>query len=349
MRGTERVSVIIPTYNRVELLRRAVESVLAQTRPADEILIVDDGSTDGTREMCRDLPAVVRYIHQENAGVSAARNRGIREASGVCLAFLDSDDEWRPEKLEVQLALHRVHPEIGWSITNCEVIDLQGRVRGGRQGFRWEFPIFRDLDLDPDDFFGERFDAEILRAAGREHRVFVGDAFEAYFHGNFTYPSSLMISPGALHGLELFDEGFRVAEEMEFCHRLAARASLGVLMTPLIGRRVAEYDSLIAPHRTVELVRNALRSVDRAARIRPLSPGEAEAHRRGRERLLLRLGYAHLTELERLEARGAVVRAWREGVGRSPRAAGIFLASLLPVGLLRGLHVMKRTVRGRSR
>ena len=97
------VTVIIPTYNRAELLERALTSVLAQSRLPDEVLVVDDGSADDTAARVREGFPSVRLLEQENAGVSAARNRGIREASGEWLAFLDSDDEWAPTKLETQM------------------------------------------------------------------------------------------------------------------------------------------------------------------------------------------------------------------------------------------------------
>jgi glycosyltransferase involved in cell wall biosynthesis len=97
------VSVVLPTWNRRELVARALTSVLAQSRTPDEVIVVDDGSTDGTAEALReDFPGVV-VLSQENRGVSAARNRGIAEAKGEWVAFLDSDDEWLPRKLETQL------------------------------------------------------------------------------------------------------------------------------------------------------------------------------------------------------------------------------------------------------
>lgn len=98
------ISVIIPSYNRADKLSHAVGSVLAQTLPASEILIVDDGSTDTTvEEFCR-VPAPVRLICKANGGVSSARNAGIAQARGEWLAFLDSDDTWHPQKLERQVA-----------------------------------------------------------------------------------------------------------------------------------------------------------------------------------------------------------------------------------------------------
>ena len=103
MTDARRVSVIIPTFDRISVLPRALDSVLAQTRPAGEVIVVDDGSTDGTAELLeRDYPGVTT-IRQSNRGVSAARNAGLAAASGDWIAFLDSDDEWRPQKLERQL------------------------------------------------------------------------------------------------------------------------------------------------------------------------------------------------------------------------------------------------------
>jgi glycosyltransferase involved in cell wall biosynthesis len=97
------VSVVIPTCDRCDTLVRALLSVYAQTRPPAEIIVVDDGSTDGTQEKVEQEFPEVSLVRQSNRGVSAARNRGIAEVSGEWIAFLDSDDEWKPEKLEKQL------------------------------------------------------------------------------------------------------------------------------------------------------------------------------------------------------------------------------------------------------
>lgn len=107
-----KISAIIPTYNRVQVLPRAIQSVLVQTLPAHEIIIVDDGSTDNTAETVAEQFPQCRYIEQSNQGVSAARNRGIEVATGEWLAFLDSDDEWLPGKLEAQRDLLQQHSDI---------------------------------------------------------------------------------------------------------------------------------------------------------------------------------------------------------------------------------------------
>ena len=106
------VSVVIPTFDRARVLPRALESVMAQSRPPTEVIVVDDGSTDDTAELVADRFPTTRLIRQENRGVSAARNRGIEAAAGEWIALLDSDDEWRPEKLEKQLYALQAQPEL---------------------------------------------------------------------------------------------------------------------------------------------------------------------------------------------------------------------------------------------
>ena len=126
-----RVSVILPTHNRAPLLREAIESVLAQTFFDWELVVVDDGSTDGTTESVRLLAEKVgriRYLRQEKKGVSAARNRGVAEASGEWVAFLDDDDLWLPEKLEKQLAFASQHPECGFLYGRADVVDEEGQT-----------------------------------------------------------------------------------------------------------------------------------------------------------------------------------------------------------------------------
>lgn len=92
------VAAVIPTYNSAHLIRRALDSVVAQTRPVDEIIVVDDGSTDNTEEVVKAY-AGVRYIRQENSGAAIARNNGIFAAQSEWIAFLDADDEWLPDKI----------------------------------------------------------------------------------------------------------------------------------------------------------------------------------------------------------------------------------------------------------
>ncbi|MCF6202418.1 MAG: glycosyltransferase [Methylococcaceae bacterium] len=105
------ITILIPTFNRRILLERALNSVYKQTYSNFEVIVVDDGSTDGTEKMIRDLFPMVKYLSQSNCGVSSARNKGIASAKGEWLAFLDSDDEWLPEKLSKQMSLLKSKPD----------------------------------------------------------------------------------------------------------------------------------------------------------------------------------------------------------------------------------------------
>src|SRR6516165_447182 len=107
------VSVVIPTYNYRHFVTDAVASALEQTYQPVEVLVVDDGSRDDTRARLTPYLDRIRYIYQENQGLSAARNTGIRAAKGVWIALLDSDDAWHPRKLETQMEFIRQHPDIG--------------------------------------------------------------------------------------------------------------------------------------------------------------------------------------------------------------------------------------------
>ena len=106
------VSVIVPAYNRAAYLAQAIDSVLAQTYAQREIIVVDDGSTDGTGEMAAGYGARIHLIRQPNAGAAAARNFGIAQSRGPLIALLDSDDRWRPEKLARQVPLF-ADPRVG--------------------------------------------------------------------------------------------------------------------------------------------------------------------------------------------------------------------------------------------
>lgn len=122
------VSVIISSYNYAHFLGTTIESVLAQTYPAHEIIIIDDGSTDASAEVARSFGARVKFIGQKNQGVCVARNHGARLATGDVLAFLDSDDIWRPRKLERQVAAFTADPEVGLVSCGIRYFNPQGET-----------------------------------------------------------------------------------------------------------------------------------------------------------------------------------------------------------------------------
>ncbi|ETR72800.1 MAG: hypothetical protein OMM_07322 [Candidatus Magnetoglobus multicellularis str. Araruama] len=106
-----KIDVIIPVFNRPELVKEAIQSVLDQTYPNVEIIVVNDGSTDNTSAVLDSFHKKIRVIHQKNKGVSAARNTGIANSNAPWIAFLDSDDIWLPEKLSLQMAFLEKHPQ----------------------------------------------------------------------------------------------------------------------------------------------------------------------------------------------------------------------------------------------
>ncbi len=120
------ISVVIPVFNRPALVARAIDSVLAQRLPPDEIIVVNDGSTDDTADVLKRYGDAIEVLHQTNGGVSAARNRGIAHAGGEWIALLDSDDCWHPEKLRMQSRFHEENPSLLWSHT------YEAWIRNGR-------------------------------------------------------------------------------------------------------------------------------------------------------------------------------------------------------------------------
>jgi glycosyltransferase involved in cell wall biosynthesis len=192
-----RVSAIIPTYNRRELVQRAIDSALAQTLPLHEIVVVDDGSTDGTGDALKARYGErITYVWQSNAGVSAARNAGMAMARGELFALLDSDDLWAPEKTERQCAYLDANPQIGMVV--CDV----ARV---------------DADGQPFDFFRRR---DVIASDG----WVLGDLLM----NPALIPASAMLRREVFADVGGFDPALRTAEDIDFFLRVARRWQVGV-------------------------------------------------------------------------------------------------------------------------
>lgn len=123
-----RVSVIIPAYNAEAFISQTIESVLAQTYQQLEIIVVDDGSTDGTCRILQRYGDCIRFLHQENKGVSEARNAGVAIATGEYIALLDHDDLWLPEKLDKQIKILDADSDVALVYSDCHRIDINGKL-----------------------------------------------------------------------------------------------------------------------------------------------------------------------------------------------------------------------------
>lgn len=170
------ITVIIPTFNRQQLLKRAIESVLNQTVKADQIIVVDDGSTDGTPEMCRRFSGSIEYVRQSNAGVAEARNHGIRLARHAWIAFLDSDDYWMPAHLQsVTAAIEATGGQARFYFSNVYLVNgTQNTTLWSQIGLKFDGPFLQLPDgadwmlsnRQPASIQSSVFNSAVLKASG---------------------------------------------------------------------------------------------------------------------------------------------------------------------------------------
>src|SRR5215472_38687 len=209
------VSVIIPTFNRRPMVIEAIQSVLAQREVRFELIVVDDGSTDGTPDAVEgaleNAATPVRLIQTERRGVAAARNFGVEAAGAGLIGFLDSDDLWKPEKLSRQLAHLRDHPE--YRICQCNEL----WIRNGRR-------------VNP----------------GLRHLKHAGDIFVESLRTCLISPSAAIMETNLFRDLGGFDETMTAAEDYDLWLRILLRYETGLLEETLVTRRAGHGDQLSA-------------------------------------------------------------------------------------------------------
>lgn len=230
------VTVIIPTYNRYTLLHRAIRSLQEQTYKIGEIIVVDDGSTEDTAHIQKDFP-YVRYFYQENAGVSAARNKGLKEAKYEWIAFLDSDDTWHKTKLAKQVLFHKTNPDILFSYTAELWLRNNTQVKIPKK--------YRKIGKD----------------------IFV----ENLSYCNIA-PSAVMLHKSLLERVGVFDESFRVCEDYELWLRILSLYEAGLINEPLIEKH-AGHDAQLGFSKNMEPLR--IRALQQLLR-KPLSQTHKE-------------------------------------------------------------------------
>jgi len=228
-----RIAVVIPAYNAGRYVARAIDSVLAQTRPADQIIVVDDGSTDNTAEAVAAYRHEVRYIRQRNAGASAARNAGIEAAEREWIAFLDADDEWLPEKLQVQSEHLQRNTDLAWTTANFIRCDC-------------------DKNTQWDDLSGPRL-------AHIESMLAGGECFDNYFlaHCSFAggWTGTMLIRREALTEAGLFRPGQVRINDMDMWFRIAyRRPRIGFITRPLAVYHMGVPASIVKTHKDAAVI-----------------------------------------------------------------------------------------------
>jgi glycosyltransferase involved in cell wall biosynthesis len=219
-RGNIGISVVIPTFNRAAFIGDAIRSVLEQSVPVTEILVVDGGSTDDTRKIAEGFGPLVHWLPQEGKGVAAARNTGFRRAKGDWIALLDSDDLWYKDKLRAQSDLLNLNPEIDF--------------------------VFGDMALftaDADNDAPEILDLEA-------HQFLVSKAdnlagiLEYLFRFNFVPTSSVLFRRSCLERVGYMDENLKHCEDYDYWLRFACHCRLGFVNRVLVKRRMHDANTM---------------------------------------------------------------------------------------------------------
>ncbi len=234
------ISVVIPTYNRAGLLERALASIVQQSFPALEVLIVDDGSDDETLEMVGERFPAFEVLSQPNRGVSSARNRGIRAARHDWIALLDSDDEWAPDKLEAQIAALDAEP--GRRLVHCDETWVRHGIRVN--------PRLR-------------------------HRKTGGWIFRQCLPLCVISPSSAMLHRSVFEDVGLFDESLPACEDYDFWLRFTARNPVLFVDRPLVVKHGGHADQL--SQRVKALDRYRIRALAKLLEEVPLNAGDRAA------------------------------------------------------------------------
>ncbi len=203
-----KISVIIPVYNREKQIKAAIESVLAQTLKPYEITVVDDGSTDSTGKVVKSFEQVT-YLYQENKGVSAARNKGIKNAKGELIALLDSDDLWKPQKLEKHIEYINNNPE--YKVSQTDEI----WIRNGK----FVNPM-------------------------KKHTKPIGDIFIPSLELCLVSPSTVIIHKSIFEKYGLFDESLPACEDYDLWLRVSAFEKIGLLKEKLTIKYGGHQDQL---------------------------------------------------------------------------------------------------------
>ncbi len=300
------VSVLVPAYNRADTIAETLDSLIQQSYPNLEIVVVDDGSTDATAQVAARYAGRVRYVRQVNGGLAAARNRAQREARGNYIAWLDADDIAEPERIALQVACLEELPEVSLCCSDFSAFTSDGLVAPS-----YVADYYKVVKASPG---GVRalFDAatvltpnEFLRGLvpGETVPVYSGMLFDRLVWGNFVHPPTIMFRRKLMQQTGELDEGYSNLCDYDWLLRASRCGPIAFIDRPMLRYRLSP-GQMSGDHNTVTIKLETIRIIDRLKEL------DSAYYAEQRAALRARAGKAYLGAAD-LEAEDHKLTAWR--------------------------------------
>lgn len=331
-------SILLPTYNRAYCLPSVIDSVLGQGYRTFELLIVDDGSNDGTADLIARQyggDSLVRYHRRVNGGVSAARNTAIELAKGEVLVFCDSDDVWLEHKLLLQMAVFAKFPDVNLVWSDVSAVDPEGKVLHERYT-RVCYPAWQERPIDQLFDRSEEIGAVCppLARVFPGRRIYAGDIFSTMLIGTLINMPAVAVRRALLPRIGNFDESMVAGEDYDFNLRASSAGRVAFIDAPTVLYRVGAPDQLTRPSLHFHQARNWFRTATPFLESGRIPPGLSSARLRAAlAGKYYWLGRTELLSGDRRAARAALWQSIRLGQ-RSRRALMSFVATFLPTVLV---------------
>jgi glycosyltransferase involved in cell wall biosynthesis len=337
------VSVVIPTYNRAGTLAATLDSVLAQTYPRVEIIVCDDGSTDGTASVLAGYGPAVRFKRKTNGGVASARNAGIAEARGELIALMDSDDLCSIDRIALQAACFSQFPDIvlcssdfsalvdGRMTSASHIAAYYGKVRstpGGVNGLYSQRSVLeRPAHRQADSALADRVE------------VLTGRVYESMIWGNIVHPPTVMVRRDVFDKIGYFDESIPIATEYDWLIRASRLGPFAYLDRPLLNYRYSR-DQISGSAYSDQV------ALDTVAALRKVELQDPQTFQKHRKELQWRIGecYQMAAEAGLERDKIAAARNWCRGVACGavgPYAAKVLAKIVTPRVLLQARRQMR--------
>lgn len=340
------VSIVIPCYNRANIVRETIDSVLAQTYAKFEVILIDDGSTDNTREVITTYDdRRIRYFYKANGGLSAARNSGLDSARGEFIAFLDSDDVWQSWKLSAQVEIFRRHPEAGLVWSDMSAFRNAGEILAERH-LRTYYSVYSVVNFEQThERAGTLSDLVADAPVGfATCPYYVADVFHHMFSGNLVHPSTAVVRRDRLQKSGPFEPEITGlgAEDYHFYFRICSHGPIAFLDAPTTLYRV--HSSQLSTCNSLHEARGNLNVVMHWMHRRPPTLPQLVIHRS--------LAHSHAwvgaEELSAGNPRVASRHLWQSlRLHRmQPSTVLLLFQSLLPRHTVRGMRALKRVLLG---